>query len=528
MASPRDRLCDAIDAWLRDDARETVARWRGDPDADDRAAVARRHERLVGPAARELFEEASDRGELRGDERVAVAAWLRARHEAPGRARAAARVAAILARPVAHDSDFHAPGALVARMLTEPHAGRRRAAARDLGPWLARLERALRDGLADVLEAREGARWLRDVPPRPDDLGPEAPGGAPPAGTGDDREEVRAPGDAADAPGDDPGPLVHRPTASERRALGGAARDPRAATDDAWAELLERLAHAAGTDLAHWADLAHALRAPALDDRFDPARRGRRLAAHLAPLGLQQPLSARARAEPAATDPLTLRASVVALDVPRDVRVRGGLELGLMAERQSALGVGRALAIALTAPALSPLLSRPGAGTVGRAFGGLWAHLHADPIFVERALGLRGADARAVRELALAQELFTLRTEAARAALAASVDDAGFADVARESLREAWHLEPDPAMARALALPVERHPGAAVRAARWIPALHVALRERFDEDWWRNPRTAELLRAACARGPTLTVEAWAEELGADGGALADRVDELLG
>jgi len=30
--------------------------------------------------------------------------------------------------------------------------------------------------------------------------------------------------------------------------------------------------------------------------------------------------------------------------------------------------------------------------------------------------------------------------------------------------------------------------------------LHLALRERFDADWFRNPRSAELLRGACTPG----------------------------
>jgi hypothetical protein len=38
----------------------------------------------------------------------------------------------------------------------------------------------------------------------------------------------------------------------------------------------------------------------------------------------------------------------------------------------------------------------------------------------------------------------------------------------------------------------------------------------FDEDWWRNPRAGEPLLGAGARGGTLSVESWAEELGASG------------
>ena len=44
-------------------------------------------------------------------------------------------------------------------------------------------------------------------------------------------------------------------------------------------------------------------------------------------------------------------------------------------------------------------------------------------------------------------------------------------------------------------------------------ALFTALRERCDEDWYRNPRSAELLRAGCARGHGTTPQAWCVELG---------------
>jgi len=53
-----------------------------------------------------------------------------------------------------------------------------------------------------------------------------------------------------------------------------------------------------------------------------------------------------------------------------------------------------------------------------------------------------------------------------------------------------------------------------LRAALAAPAIAMALRERYDEDWFRNPRVAEPLRAAATRGGTLAVERWAEEVGA--------------
>ena len=47
-----------------------------------------------------------------------------------------------------------------------------------------------------------------------------------------------------------------------------------------------------------------------------------------------------------------------------------------------------------------------------------------------------------------------------------------------------------------------------------MAAIVAVLRERFDEDWFRNPRAAEPLRAAASRGLGLSIEAWTAELGA--------------
>jgi hypothetical protein len=58
-------------------------------------------------------------------------------------------------------------------------------------------------------------------------------------------------------------------------------------------------------------------------------------------------------------------------------------------------------------------------------------------------------------------------------------------------------------------------------------ALHVALRERCDHDWYRNPQSEELLRSACGRGNLLSPEALCEELGAPLARAAKRGVELV-
>jgi hypothetical protein len=58
-------------------------------------------------------------------------------------------------------------------------------------------------------------------------------------------------------------------------------------------------------------------------------------------------------------------------------------------------------------------------------------------------------------------------------------------------------------------------------------ALHVGLRERFDADWFRNPRSEEVLRGGCAPGNRLTPEQLCAELGVGAEVAPARAIELV-
>jgi hypothetical protein len=298
-------------------------------------------------------------------------------------------------------------------------------------------------------------------------------------------------------------------------------------TEDAAREAFARAAHAAKAPPPRTAlEALAALRAPGIDALVPARDRQRRLAASLAALGIEGALSSRARMVTPHGE-AALASKIAELDPPRRVGIvpSAAPEAGVASEIEACVAIGRAAAALGVAPALPPTLRRAHPGSVGRALGALFADLLADPVFVKRARSLDGAAADALRRAALAVRLATLRTSAARVAAAAS----GGGDAQAELLARALGA-PDASMPAALAAPTPLAPDAEAHAdlrAAWLaPAIAGALRERFDSDWFRNPRAAEPIAAAASRGGGLSVEGWAAELGASAEGSARRLAEL--
>ncbi len=156
---------------------------------------------------------------------------------------------------------------------------------------------------------------------------------------------------------------------------------------------------------------------------------------------------------------------------------------------------GRAAAAATSRPSTrDPALP----ATVGAL--GSWLLL--EPRFLESATGQDRRRSRdVVRRLAL-RLLFQLRARAAAVRIAAEVE--------RGTGGRAWHEAHREALGRAAlaAWPIgfaardadpEPH-RAALAGAAWAAAIRDDLRERFDEDYWRNPRTGEALAGRLAAG----------------------------
>ncbi len=304
-----------------------------------------------------------------------------------------------------------------------------------------------------------------------------------------------------------------------------------AATDDAANELVAAAVRARVAEPSpggpRWHDVLAALRAPALDGQFASASRFRRIGASLAPLGFSRELGAHVRVV-GAHGGLDPRARLAVLAAPHDLRIAAPtVEHGLATELSAVDVTGRALALSLGSVGLPPALARPLDASVARTFGAVLAQLLADRGFVRRVLGLTGRALEDVTRAAALLTLLALRVDAA-VVLVRGQPSADRAEAAAVWLSRALGGARIPV---SLATLVALTPGAGAarfRGRRGGLALHVALREHADEDWFRNPRTSALLRALAARGGALGVEAALAELGGAPSAALERCRELVG
>jgi hypothetical protein len=259
-------------------------------------------------------------------------------------------------------------------------------------------------------------------------------------------------------------------------------------------------------------DALWALCGPVYTGLFSREGRMRRLGGDFAELGLRGALSAYGRVAPAHDGPFP-SGQVAIAQVPNDVRVASwAFELGIASELGAADGVGRALAYALASPALPTAQRHPTVGSVARAFGSFSVQRFANPRFLARFRGLRAAEAAQVARLSAAYLIIESRFSAA-AVLARALHGPDRRARAAE-LAEAALTRTLPQSLGALFV-TRLSPGGPFRGKIWGLAIGDSLRERFDEDWFRNPRAAEPLRGAAARAGEFSVEAFATELGAD-------------
>ncbi|MFT3921940.1 MAG: hypothetical protein QM778_05350 [Myxococcales bacterium] len=248
-----------------------------------------------------------------------------------------------------------------------------------------------------------------------------------------------------------------------------------------------------------------------LSGLFPRPGRLRRLAAEWEPLGLRRLLRAHVRA--AAEHPgLFPGAHVVPLAAPHDIRLSPtSLEFGLASELATADALARAMAQAHASRALPLPLRHAAVGSVARALGQLGVLLFADPLFLRKVRGMSARESQIVARLATAYALLDSRLSAA-AVLARGI--ANGQDLERASAHAARALTGTLPTGWGALLVLRVSPGGPLRAKSLAPGLAYCLRERFDADWFLNPRAADPIRGALARAGEFAVEQWAEELGA--------------
>lgn len=270
------------------------------------------------------------------------------------------------------------------------------------------------------------------------------------------------------------------------------ADDVLAASDDAFRDVLAWLAR---RDLGlaprprgdlERADLLHVLGLPGLAGHFPPGMLGAALPRTLAPLGLDL---RRIRVDEA--DRPAQWPGAHAADSRVSFRRQGGAA--------DWLGLFRAAGEALGAAA-----SRPSSRDVAfpHAMGFLLEGLLLDPLFLARELSVDGRHLPdLVRALAL-RRLFALRARAAALRVATEVERGTSGAAWREAHRDALSSAslaawPDGLAARDADAAVH---AAALAGAAWSAQLQGRLVESFDEDWWRNPKTAAAIAGLLAAG----------------------------
>lgn len=160
-------------------------------------------------------------------------------------------------------------------------------------------------------------------------------------------------------------------------------------------------------------------------------------------------------------------------------------------------GIGRALAAAHQPPRLRD------AG-FGHALGWVLSSLLLEPRWLADRCGVERREAAELLRALRLRELFRLRAHAAALRIAVEVERGTSGRAWRDGYREAMTAALDAtwdAVRAARDADAQAHRAALEGAGRG-EALRRSIVERFDEDWWRNPRTSQHLAGLLAAGAT--------------------------
>jgi len=207
-----------------------------------------------------------------------------------------------------------------------------------------------------------------------------------------------------------------------------------------------------------------------------------------------------------------LGARAVAIDPPHDVQICLLPEVGPGALRDLLAALGRALLRAGPPPDAPPEDLWLGDAGLDHACEALFAFLLLDPQWLRRCAQ---ADLSRDDERAIAvAHLFDARIHAARTLASREAHESGFSTRAAALSRDLFQRACGASLPAGLALrdlDPWLTPFAGLRGRAFTAAAFRNLRERFDEDFCRNPRAGVAIQGLFARGgrPTLR-ESWAE------------------
>jgi hypothetical protein len=249
-------------------------------------------------------------------------------------------------------------------------------------------------------------------------------------------------------------------------------------------------------------DSAWLFRADQYDKAFPPASLLDTAVTQIGEMGLDATQEGRIRFDTEEREGKQPRAFCAPVRVPEEVylvlRPRGGHN----DYRTFWHELGHAMHFASVDPGLPFTARWLGDNSVTEAYAMLWDHLTIDPQWLERYGGLSRSDARDLAfELAVG-ELFLVRRYAAKLAYELELHRGDYTGVGTryaELLTEAtgFRYLADDAL-------LDVDPG--FYAARYLRAWQLeaglawSLTERFDQDWYRNPRAGEAIRDLLRRG----------------------------
>jgi hypothetical protein len=291
-------------------------------------------------------------------------------------------------------------------------------------------------------------------------------------------------------------------------ALGGEAEAFLRDTADLYRDALQRLVYrrlgVALTELVR-ADSSWAFRADQYDSAFPPERLVETATRLMAEMGLDASQDGRVRFDTEEREGKQPRAFCVPVRVPDEVylvlRPRGGHS----DYRTFWHELGHAMHFASAAPELPFAARWLGDNSVTEGFAMLWDHHTLDAAWLARYVELSRKDARELAFQLAVSELYLIRRYAAKLTYELELhrsDLRGLGPSYAQRLTvatgfrypEADHLlDVDPAFYAARYL----------RAWQLEAALAAALTERYDEDWYRNPRAGEAVQGLMRRGQAL-------------------------